>query len=233
MAQHLRSKLPLPLPAPVPSRTKQPADKKKFEQKKFHAARNKLYEKWGEEKVQHYTKNKGRGYVELLASVCAQCKTWEEYVTKINQILVRRDQRTAMGNRKLRCGIDRIDKVDLKHVLKWQDQQAYEIEDGISLPYASLSAMPPGFGFDKYGIIMKVKSESPANREPSKTLQQFMWHIEELSRIVLDLEGTDEVEEVGEETISKFWDLKKVLNIECWQWLPVTNLKVVIRVSFS
>ena len=151
----------------------EPAEETNVEKKKVDAALNKLQRKWGKERVQAYKwSSTRRGHLELLASVCGQVETWEEFVIKLNQLLVHRHQRTGRGKRNLRGGVDR-------NVLKWKHRQAFAIE-GISLPFEPLSRVPTGFDFDKYRIIIKlgVKSEaadaeSPSSQEPSKATQQL------------------------------------------------------------
>ncbi|KAL8367223.1 hypothetical protein RB599_010286 [Gaeumannomyces hyphopodioides] len=114
---------------------------------------------WGAGFVQHYQlASKGERYCEVIGAAAREVRGINEVVTKLNRLMLRRHLATGRGRRRLREVVNPIDQADLVDLKAWSHRDSFD-KDKDSLPYRKLAAadLPPGFGFDKFGLIVREK----------------------------------------------------------------------------
>ncbi|KAK0701088.1 hypothetical protein B0T26DRAFT_763683 [Lasiosphaeria miniovina] len=124
---------------------------------------------WGKDFVQHYQlAGKGQNYCNKF-SAAVKLHTLENGVRKLNQLLLRRFQ--IPGRRGVRAGVNPIEPVDLQNLATWRDEAPF-IKDGdpseVQLPFVDLTSkdLPPGFIFDRFGLLVRRPFEPLAGADP-------------------------------------------------------------------
>lgn len=128
--------------------------------------------RWGREKLQYYEwPGKGWKFCKMLGSA-ANKMAWTEFATKANQLLRRRVQMDGKLRRH-RVGVSRdpLKPVELRNIAKWTDEQPYVKDkdpERVYLPFKVLSVqdLPSGYTLDRYGLMVRVTSESSATSDP-------------------------------------------------------------------
>lgn len=112
---------------------------------------------WGAAFVQHYQlASKGVRYCEAIGAAARKVHGLDEAVTKLNRLMLRRHLTT--GRRRLREVVNPIDQADLEDLKAWSHRDSFG-KGKDSLPYKKLADadLPPGFGFDKFGLMVREK----------------------------------------------------------------------------
>ncbi|EJT68108.1 hypothetical protein GGTG_14312 [Gaeumannomyces tritici R3-111a-1] len=112
---------------------------------------------WGADFVQHYQlASKGVRYCEVTGAAARELRDLDEAVTKLNRLMLRRHLATGRGQRRLREVLNPIDQADLVNLKAWSHRDSFDKGKDF-LPYRKLAAadLPPGFGFDKFGLMMR------------------------------------------------------------------------------
>lgn len=151
--------------------------------------------RWGREKLQYYNwPAKGWKFCKTLGAV-ANKMAWVEFTTKANQLLRRRVQMDGKLRRQ-RIGLSRdpLKPVELQNIVKWADEEPYVKDkdpEKVSLPFKNLSVqdLPPGYTLDKYGLMVRVSTESfatisTANESALKSNGDFTSRHQELVRLL-------------------------------------------------
>ncbi|KAK4222173.1 hypothetical protein QBC38DRAFT_520115, partial [Podospora fimiseda] len=113
--------------------------------------------RWGRKTLQHYNwPARGWGFCKNLGAI-AKKMAWAEFITKANQLLVRRAQMS--GKHRLRESPDPLDPVELVNLGRWTAQGSYvkdKDRNKIALPFKELSLrdLPLGYSFDRYGLMV-------------------------------------------------------------------------------
>ncbi|KAL8299207.1 hypothetical protein RB594_003659 [Gaeumannomyces avenae] len=112
---------------------------------------------WGANFVQHYQlASKGVRYCEVTGAAAREVRDLDEAVTKLNRLMLRRHLATGRGLRRPREVVNPIDQADLVNLKAWSHRDSFD-KGKDSLPYRKLAAadLPPGFGFDKFGLMVR------------------------------------------------------------------------------
>jgi hypothetical protein len=120
---------------------------------------NKTGNMWGDDKVLHYGwALTSYRFCKFIGQVAAK-KSWEEAVTKLNQLIARR---IAKG--RVKDSANPIEQVDLQDLQAWdgastfiktgtKGQELYSVENAT----ISLGDLPKGYGLDRYGLVVRKK----------------------------------------------------------------------------
>jgi hypothetical protein len=89
-------------------------------------------------------------------------RRWDEVVVKLNRLIHRRARQ--LGCRQVPKAVNPITPDDLVHLKSWSHRDRYvkgNDGEGIALPFQKLAAsdLPAGFGFDKFGLIVRKEEE--------------------------------------------------------------------------
>ena len=138
---------------------------------------NKTGNMWGDDKVRHYgwalTSYK---FCKLLGQIAAK-KSWEEAVTKLNQLIARR-----IPKGRVKDSANPIEQVDLLDLQAWDGgcrftKAGTKGQELYSAEYATTSPgdLPKGYGLDRYGLVVRdgycctTSAESPPESPPESS----------------------------------------------------------------
>ncbi|KAL3952379.1 hypothetical protein ACCO45_012322 [Purpureocillium lilacinum] len=119
---------------------------------------------WGWEKVRHYGwPTRGDRYNDSLRAVAKAVENWAEFTIKANQLLLRYFHLSATSRRcKLPDAVDPLQHTVLENAKKWSHGDSFVMDndpDKVPLLLKKLSNrdLPPGFGFDRNGLMVREK----------------------------------------------------------------------------
>jgi len=128
---------------------------------------------WGQDVIQHYGwVSKEQKFCKALRAGALENRDWDEAVVKLNRLMLYRHR--TLGKRQIRHSANPIDQVDLQNLAAWKDQGPLKMNDSrVAVPFESLSVrnLPPGFGFDKFGLLIRV--EFAASAQPHTEANHF------------------------------------------------------------
>ncbi|KAL8379117.1 hypothetical protein RB599_008781 [Gaeumannomyces hyphopodioides] len=138
---------------------------------------------WGANFIQHYQlASKGVRYCEITGAAAREVRDLDEAVTKLNRLILRRHLATGRGRRRLREVLNPIDQADLVNLKAWSHRDSFD-KGKDSLPYRKLAAadLPPGFGFDKFGLMVRKEFAVSLPADTIETAAAFGANITERS----------------------------------------------------
>ncbi|OWT42277.1 ATP-dependent DNA helicase PIF1 [Pochonia chlamydosporia 170] len=126
---------------------------------------------WGGDKVQYYQwAHRGEDFCKKLCTAARQVSDWDEAVVKLNRLIHRRAEQ--IGRRKVKQSVDPIDPDDLVNLKAWSHKDPYvkkKDREGIALSLSKLAVtdLPAGFGFDKFGLMVRTEERQLGSVEES------------------------------------------------------------------
>lgn len=118
---------------------------------------------WGQGVTQHYGwASKQQKFCKALRAGALENQDWAAAVVKLNRLMLYRHQ--TLGRRQIRHSVSPIDQVDLQNLAAWKDQGPFKIRDSsVMIPFEPLaiSDLPPCFGFDTFGLLVRVEFAVP------------------------------------------------------------------------
>ncbi|KAL5408044.1 hypothetical protein PMIN04_011533 [Paraphaeosphaeria minitans] len=127
---------------------------------------------WHADKVQYYGwASTGWKFCKLLGTAASRNPDWAEALVKLNNLILRR----IVDGQPLRKCVNPLGQVDLIDLAAWQNKDTYvkKGRNGYTLTYEHISnsQLPPGYAFDRYGLITceEVASQSSPSIHADET----------------------------------------------------------------